>query len=91
MGAGLHDEAIGHAPLPHHFMGERHDESKHNRVSDRHHGFGGPHGDGEEDSGGQNEKKERSEKEHERVHVGLYIIPIFLFGKDGGTLLKQSL
>jgi hypothetical protein len=25
------------------------------------------------------------------VHVGLYIIPIFLFGKDGGTLLKQSL
>jgi hypothetical protein len=25
------------------------------------------------------------------VHVGVYITPIFLFGKDGSTLLKQIL
>jgi len=79
MVTGLHDEAIGHAPLPHHFVGERHDERKHNRVSDRHHGFGGAHGDGKEDSGGQQEKKEGREQEHERVHVSFYTLhPYFI-------------
>jgi len=77
MVTGLHDEAIGNAPLPHHFVGQRHDERKHNRVSDCHHGFGGTHGDGKEDSGGQEEKKEGREQEHERVHVGFYSLYIY--------------
>jgi len=79
MVAGLHDEAIGHAPLPHHFVGERHDKRKHDGMGDRHHGFGGTHGDGKEDSGGQEEKKEGREQEHERVHVGFYTLHPYFY------------
>ena len=78
---GFHNQTIRNTPFPHHFVGKCHDKREDDGMGNSYNGFGGTHGNSEEDSGGQNEKKESGEEKHERVHDCFYNLYIYFITK----------